>query len=121
MRSVSRSGEGKLGCVIWLVILALAVFVAWKAVPIKLKATELYDFMEEQARFAGRASDDALRTRILRRAQQLQLPVTNKNIKVERLGGRIRMTCTFTVPLELVGYTYDWDFNLVVDRLIFVV
>ncbi len=112
-------GDSKLGCILWLAVLAVFVLIAVKAVPVKLAATELYDYMDEQARFAGRASPEALKARILRRAKELELPVENKNISVERRGGTVRMRCTFTVPVEFPGYTYNWDFDLLVDRKVF--
>ena len=37
-RNRREKGEGQLGCLVGLIILALAVFVAWKMVPIKVKA-----------------------------------------------------------------------------------
>ena len=41
-------------------------------------------------------------------------------MKVKKTGGVIRMECNFTVPLNILGYTYNWDFDLVVDRQIFI-
>ena len=37
----SQRGEGQLGCVVGLVLLLVGVFVAYKMVPIKVKAAEL--------------------------------------------------------------------------------
>lgn len=116
-----RRGDGKLGCVIWLLVLLAFVMIAMKLIPIKLASSELYDFMEEQAMFAGRRKADVLKKAILHRAKELELPLDEKNIKVERLGGRIRMRCNYTVQVEFPGYTYDWNFEHYVDRPVFVV
>lgn len=116
-----RRGEGKLGCVIWLVVLLVFVMIAMKLIPIKIASAELYDFMEEQAMFAGRRKPDTLKKAILHRAKELDLPLKEKDIKVERHGGRIRIHCTYTIPVEFPGYTHDWHFEHYVDRPVFVV
>lgn len=116
-----RRGEGKLGCIIWTALLLAFVGICWKIIPVKLRSTELYDFMEEQAMFAGSAKPAKLKKAIVNRAKDLDLPVKDKNIKVERRGGRIRMKCTYTVPIEFPGYTYMWEFEHIVDRPVFVV
>ncbi len=116
-----RRGEGKIGCILWSALLVAFVAVCWKIIPVKLRSTELYDFMEEQAMFAGRSKPDAIKKRIVTRAEELDLPVKKKNISVERRAGRIRMKVTYTVPIEFPGYTYRWDFEHIVDRPVFIV
>jgi hypothetical protein len=121
VRLNSRHGQGKLGCILWLIVLLAVVGIAAKLIPIKIRSAELYDFMEEQAMFAGRAGTDTLKKRILDRAKDLELPLDKKNLKIERRGGRIRIRATYTVPVELPGYTYNWDFEHIIDRPVFVV
>lgn len=116
-----RRGEGKIGCILWSALLIAFVGVCWKVVPVKIRSAELYDFMEEQAMFAGTSKPDAIKKRIVGRAEELELPVTKKSIVVQRRGGRVRMKCTYTVPIEFPGYTYYWNFEHVVDRPVFVV
>ena len=116
-----RHGQGKLGCILWLLVLLAVVGVTAKLIPIKIRSAELYDFMEEQALFAGRTKPEEIKKRILRRAQELDLPLTKKNLSVERRAGRVRMRATYTVPVELPGYTFEWDFEHILDRPVFVV
>ena len=120
-RSGPRPGEGRLGCIIWLLVLAAFALVCFKAIPVKIKSAELYDYMEEQAKFAGSTSSEILRQRIIKRAGDLGLPVKPKDVMVERAGGRIRMTVSYTVLLEFPAYTYRWSFTHEVDRPIFVI
>lgn len=120
-RHPNRHGQGKLGCVLWLLLLLAFVSVCYKVIPVKIRSAELYDFMEEQAMFAGRATAEDLKKRILERAEDLELPLTKKGLMVERRSGRIRMKATYTVPIEFPGYTYHWKFEQVVDRPVFVV
>lgn len=118
----SERGEGNLGCILWLLALGLAILIAWKAVPVKLQSTELYDYMDELAKFsAGTVPPDELRKRILDRAAQLQIPLQKENIRVERNGDRIYMEVDYTIPVEFPGYTYQWNFHQKLDRPIFIV
>jgi hypothetical protein len=116
-----RYGDSKLGCILWVALLLAFVGASWKIIPVKLRSSELYDFMEEQAMFAGRSKAETIKKRIVTRAEELDLPVKIKDIVVKRTGGRIRMKCTYVVPIEFPGYTYQWHFEHVVDRPVFVV
>ena len=116
-----RYGQGKIGCVLWLLVLLAVIGIAAKLIPIKIASAELYDFMEEQAMFAGRAKAEDLKKRILQRAEELELPLTKKNLTVERRAGRVRMRATYTVAIELPFYTLEWPFEHILDRPVFVV
>lgn len=120
-RNRSRLGQGKIGCVLWLLALVAVVGIAAKLIPVRIRTAELYDFMEEQAMFAGRRGPEEIKKSILERAKELDLPLDKKNIDIKRTGGRIRMRATYTVPIEFPGYTYYWQFEHIVDRPVFVV
>jgi hypothetical protein len=95
--------------------------IAWKVVPVRIKSSELSGYMEEQAKFAYRASPAALKKRIVAKTRELGLPVDPKKVIVQRRGGRIILKCSYTVPLEFPFYTYLWKFDLSVDRPVFLV
>jgi len=121
VRLHSRLGEGKLGCILWLLVLGAVVLVTARLIPVKIRSAELYDFMEEQAQFAARTSTKEVKARILRRAEELELPLDKKNLLVERHAGRIRMRATYSVPIELPFYTFEWSFEHILDRPVFIV
>jgi hypothetical protein len=120
-RKYSRLGDGKIGCIIWLLALLAVIGIAAKLIPIKIRSAELYDFMEEQALFAGRRTPEQLKNAILGRAEELELPLDKKNLDVKRSGGRIRIRARYVVPVEFPGYTYMWSFEQIIDRPVFVV
>lgn len=113
-------GEGKIGCVLWTLALILAAMVAWKMVPVKIASAQMHDFMEDQAKFAANTPPDEIKRRILVQAKDLELPITEKQVVVQRVGDSIRMSCTYTVPVDLPFYTYNWSFNHQVNRPIFI-
>jgi hypothetical protein len=114
-------GDSKIGCAIWVTLLAVFVFVCYKAVPVKLASSTLQDFMTEEAKFAGNRSAEQIKKRVLERADELEIPLDPKKLEVKRGQGRVRMVAKYTVPIVFPGYTYYWDFELNVDRPIFLV
>jgi hypothetical protein len=116
-----QSGQGKIGCMLWILAFGICAMVAYKMVPIKIRSAELADFMVEQAKWGRRATPEALKKSIVDRARDLELPLDEDDVKVERVRERIRMEATYTVPVEFPGYTYMWTFHHYVDRPVFVI
>lgn len=120
MRTRSQAGEGKAGCIIWAALVLIGALIAFKTIPVKIASSELYDYMEEQAKWAGSTPPDVLEKRIVAKAFELKLPLDPKKCEVTRSGDNIRMRARFTVPLEFPGYTYNWEFDFQVDRGIYI-
>ena len=119
-RTRAQSGEGRIGCIIWLALLAGGLLIGYKAIPVKIATSELYDYMDEQAKWAGATKPEVLKSRIFQKAKELDLPVAAENVTVERYGDSIKMRAVFTVPLEFPGYLYNWEFDLQINRAIFI-
>ena len=118
----AERGEGRLGCILWALALAIAVLLAWKLIPVKVKSAELYDFMEELARFnAAREAPESLQAKILTRAAELGLPLSKEGIKITLTRDRVRIVVDYTVPVAFPGYTHQWHFHHELDRPIFIV
>jgi hypothetical protein len=121
-RRNGERGEGNLGCIVWVLLLAIGVLIAWKTIPVKVNSAELYDYMDELARFsAGKDSPEDIKKKLLARAGELRIPLSKEQVFVERSGDRIRMSVDYTVPVEFPGYTYQWHFHHELDRPIFIV
>jgi hypothetical protein len=121
-RRRSERGEGNLGCILWLLALGLVTLIAWRAVPVKIQSSELYDYMDELGKFhAARTPPDDLKKLIVDRARQLSIPLDKNDVRVERDGDRIFMEVDYTVPVDIIGFTYQWHFHQKLDRPIFIV
>ena len=120
MRRRSERGDGNVGCIVWLLVLVIVVVIGWKAIPVKLRTSQLYDHMVELSKFSPQAPPDDLERSILKRAGELELPLDKEGVVVQRIGDRIKMEARYAVPLHYPGYTYEWEFNHVVDRPIFI-
>lgn len=114
-------GEGKAGCIIWSLLLLFAALVAYRYVPAKVSAMQLKDQMEELAMMqsTSRKPADFFVKQILSRAEELQLPVKEADVKVSKSQKRVVMDVKFTVVLDLLVTDYPMKFNIHVDRQIF--
>jgi hypothetical protein len=107
-KSRRERGEGQFGCLIGLILLGLAIFVAWKMIPVKVKAAELRQTVVDEAKSAGTHNDDRIKSAILAKAKEDDLPVGEDDIKIVRNAGEITVTVTYTIPIVFPGYTYNW-------------
>ena len=101
-------GASSLGCLLTLVLFAAAVYYGVHIGGVYLRYYQLRDDMQQQARFAGQLTDQAIRLRLLAQADSLlgQTP----ELKIER-GGRpyhitIEAHYTETVDLPLFKRTF---------------
>ena len=119
MRRYGQRGEGQFGCVVGLLLLLIGLFIAYKMIPVKVKAAELRQEIVDQAKSAGMRGDDKIMAAILKKAQDLQLPVTEDNVKISRGQNNISVDCQYTVPVDFPGFTYQWKFHHTADNPIF--
>jgi hypothetical protein len=108
----SERGEGRVGTLFGLSVLVLTVYLGFKVVPVMVNAYAFRDYIEQEARFAAlQKKDEEVLKRVLRKAQELELPVQAKNIKVSRDQGHFDIAVRYTVPIETPIYTYNWAFD----------
>jgi len=119
LRNRRERGEGQLGCLVGLVILALGVFIAWKMVPVKVKAAEVRQVVVDEAKSAGTHSDKVIMGNILSKAHEDNIPLTEDNVKIQRANSQISIEVNYVVPVEFPGYVYQWHFNHSVSNPIF--
>ena len=112
-------GEGQFGCVVGLIFLALAVFIAFKMIPVKVKAAEVRQVMTDEAKSAGTRNDGQIKEAILAKAREDNLPITEDNIKVQRGNNEITVDLDYVIPIEFPGYTYQWHIHQVAQNPIF--
>jgi hypothetical protein len=103
-------GEGRLGTLFGILVLAMFIYLGVKVVPLLVSVYEFRDSIEEQARFAAlpRHDDEEVKRSILRKARELELPVGAKDVSVYRTSTRIDIKVKYTVPIETPVYTYKW-------------
>jgi len=111
-RRASERGEGRFGTMVGLCVLLLAIYLGFKVIPVMVNAYSFRDFIEQEARFAAlKKADQEVSNRVLRKAQELELPVSPKDILVNRTNTHFDIAVKYSVPIETPVYTYQWVFN----------
>ena len=118
-RNHRERGEGQMGCLVGLVVMLIAGLLAYKLIPVKVKTADLRDTVMDEARSAGAHSDAKIRAEILSKAKNLNLPVTDENIKIRRQSSIIYVDVEYDVPVDLPGYTFNWHFRHTTENPIF--
>jgi hypothetical protein len=101
----------------WRIVLAgvilagLAGFLALFA-PIYLRNLRLQSYVSALTQNVENAkrSDDLLRTQVLDKAQELELPVAADNVHIRRSADRLNIDVRYFVRVDLPGYTVDLHF-----------
>jgi hypothetical protein len=122
-RTRSARGEGRLGCILWLAVLALVGYGLYKIVPVKIATSTFYDFMQEEASFGSIRDVKQLKSEILAKAKELDLPVTEENLTIKRPRESITIEAHYEITLSFFNgwKKYVWKFDQVVTRPTFLV
>jgi hypothetical protein len=115
-RDRRQHGGASIGAVIWILLFVAMVLVSKEMIPVKIRTSQLEDFMIELAKFSTKEPDERLQ-----KAEELQLPVVKDDVSVRKANGRVRMRAQYEIPIELPFYTYVWHFDHNVDRPIFII
>jgi len=109
----AQHGEGQLKAIIYMLVLAAAVYVAVKVVPIYVAEYQLKDKITEQARFAivNRYTEDQVKDIIFKVIQDLDIPAKRDDIKVQTTNHGLMISVSYTVPVDLAVYKTEITFT----------
>ena len=113
MRNGER-GDGKIGLIIMILLLAAVIFVLVKVVPPRISAYEFKDFIENYARTESwQRNPDQIKKDLVEKAKLLDLNVSEKDITVNKGAATIQIHVVFDVPVDLKVYTHvmHYDFS----------
>ncbi len=108
--------------IIFLVFVAVLVYMAIQLSKSKVKEMELQDLMTEQAKWAARTEARKIERFIYKRAIEMGIPVKRKDVDVKIRSGRIIMKVRYVEDVPLLPfdlYTYKRNVVLELDRPIF--
>ncbi len=109
----AQRGEGQLKAIIYMLVLAAAVYVAVKLVPVYVAEYQLKDKIAEQARFAvvNRYNEDQVKDIIFKVIKDLDIPAKRDDIKVETTNHGLMISVNYTVPVDLAVYKTEINFS----------
>ncbi len=112
-RNKAQHGGGKLKALLFMAVLVIGVYVAFKTLPAFVAEYELSDKMQEQARFAvvNRYSEDQIKDIIFKEIQDLDIPATRDQIQVSATQQVVKISVDYTVPVDLLIYSTQIHFT----------
>ncbi|MFN7993438.1 MAG: hypothetical protein U0Q18_07550 [Bryobacteraceae bacterium] len=93
-------------------VLAILVFLGARLIPIYVRNLQLQQFVEDVTHrpAAPTTSDDLVRTWVLQKAADLDLPVKAGNVLIQRSPEKVRIDVRYVVRVDLPLYTVDLHF-----------
>ncbi len=108
---------GRIKLVVGILAIVAAVYLCAELIPPFFSNYQFEDAIKTEAlqsTYTAR-TEDAIRESIFKKAQDLEIPVTKDDIKVQRSGtmgnGSLTIETQYTVHLNLPGYPLDLHFN----------
>jgi hypothetical protein len=108
----SDSGKGTAKLIFALLVIVAVGICAFKIIPAYVSNYELNDDIKQLAIQAtvDHSSEDAVASRVLAYAKELNLPITRGDVTV-RVSGGVAISVDYTVPIDLMVYTWAAHFN----------
>lgn len=115
VRTRKERGEGKIKAIIWTAILVFIAYTLFKIAPPLMDKFQLEDTIRTEARFGAvnRKSVEDIRETVWKKVRELEIekysvpPVRAEDIKVEYSGRAVNIGLRYTVPIDLMVYSFD--------------
>jgi hypothetical protein len=114
----AESIMGTIKLILVLGLLGGLAYVGAEIIPPYFANYEFQDTLDTEARLGTYSTkgDEVIRDAVFKRAQELELPLTRDQIKVQRTGGpgtgSVFIETSYSVHVELPGYPMDLEFHL---------
>lgn len=109
---VSRRGSTTLGCLTWLLVIAIIVYVGTHVGEPYYRYYRYRDAISQRVRFAGARPDSLLRKGIWAAADSIGLPEGAYHVSIMRTSDAIRVFGTYDDSWTLFNYTRIVPFTL---------
>jgi hypothetical protein len=108
---------GTIKLILVLALLAGLVYVAAEVIPPYFANYQFQDDLDSEARLGTYSTkgDDVIRDAVFKKAQDLEIPITRDQIRIQRIGaagnGGVLIETDYSVHVELPGYPMDLHFH----------
>lgn len=112
----SERGEGKIGAIIALLVVALMVHVSWEFIPFKIKTAEFEKHIEDDLLdlAANLKKDEEFLMSVAEKAKEMQLEVREEHLKLELVGATWKFQTEYEVTLKMIWG--DWVQSVSIER-----
>jgi hypothetical protein len=107
----TRAGAITLGCLVWLMVIAAAVYFGSGIAETYIKYRKYQDAMAHELRYRAKIPDWQLRNRFKLIADSLGLPEDAGIVTIQRTPGRISVTAHYEETIDLPGMKKEWHFE----------
>ena len=106
-------GAGHFKAILWLLAFAAFVYVMVKVVPVLVDNFQFQDGVQNIARFASatRQTTEQIRAAVLKEAQKDDVPIDEKDVKIDAVSGNVRITVDYSVTVDLTVYQWTLNFH----------
>ena len=111
----SIRGTGKIGCLIWLLVLGAAFYVGFKFAEAQWAYLSMREDIHEVARFAAaqRSLDmESIQREVERRAEKLGITIYPEDIKLEAVENDVTIDVSWEVEFAFPFYTYYQEYSV---------
>jgi hypothetical protein len=110
----SSDGKGMIGCLLSIVMLAVAIYLGIILVPIYYANFNFENDIKTTASRAGAhfMDNDQVIRDILALAKRNEIRITREDIKVERFAGQLHIRVNYSVPVDFIVLEHDLDFKI---------
>jgi hypothetical protein len=107
-------GKGLFGCLIFIVLAAVAIFLAIKLGPLYYANYNLESDVRTEVSRAGARSldDDTIVHDIIDMGRRNEIRLAKQNIKIDRFAGQIHIEVSYAVPVDFVFFEHDVNFQI---------
>ena len=108
----NQRGEITVKTLVSFAFLLFASYMGFKFIPVYISAYDFDNAMKTQAQYSGSfKTNDVIMKELLGKATELKLPITKKNIQIERSRSKMTITADYIVPVKTPFFTYEWHFT----------
>lgn len=116
MVTAARRGRSRLGCLVFLLLLAATGYFAVDVAEAYWRYVRFRDAMQQEARFADRKTDAEIARRLQAKADSLGLPDDAADVDVERADSSIRISSDYRETIKLPFSTREIGFHPRAER-----
>lgn len=109
---VGRAGTSTLGCLTWLMLLAVLAYAGVHIGEPYFRYYQYRDAIAQEGRFASLRSDDDIRQNIWNNADSLSMPEGAYHISINRQAHSIKISTSYDDSWTISSYTRPVHFNV---------
>ncbi len=106
----NRPGRGRLGCLVGALLIVTIAYFGFNIGEVYVRFYRFKDAMVQEARFAHKSDDNAIRVRLAAVADSLGLPEAAGRVGIQRETGRIIIRTSYSEHVELPLFVREFHF-----------